>query len=44
MLIKVIYTPLVSCESVAEHVIGFMMNLLKKMRLADIAANVKKFH
>jgi len=23
---------------VAEHVIGFMINLLKKMRLADIAA------
>jgi len=36
--VKVIYTPLVSCESVAEHVIGFMINLLKKMRLADIAA------
>lgn len=36
--VKVVYTPLASCESVAEHVIGFMINLLKKMRLADIAA------
>jgi len=36
--VKVVYTPLASCESVAEHVIGFMISLLKKMRLADIAA------
>lgn len=36
--VKVVYTPLVSCESVAEYVIGFMINLSKKMRLADIAA------
>jgi len=36
--IQVVYTPLASCESVAEHVIGFMINLSKKMRLADIAA------
>ena len=36
--IQVVYTPLASCESVAEHVVGFMIVLAKKLRLADIAA------
>lgn len=36
--VRVVYTPMASCESVAEHVIGFMICLSKKLINADDAA------
>jgi len=36
--IRVVYTPMASYESVAEHIIGFMICLSKKLINADNAA------
>ena len=35
--VRVVYTPMGNCESVAEHFVAFALMLAKKVRLADMA-------